>query len=165
MALGSSSIVTNDTGRLAEDLAYRNAPHISPRTYEEFWYPHQDPIVKLAADHGIPIICLWTSGNFEPLLPGLLHHGINCTWPLERRATGLDARTLRNRYGRRLRLAGNIAKEALIEGPRAIDQEIERLIPVIREGGFIPALDDMVPPEVPFSHYRHLIDRLRTIKL
>jgi hypothetical protein len=62
-------------------------------------------------------------------------------------------------------LGGNIAKEAVLQGPRAIDREIERLTPLIREGGFLPALDDMPPAECPFAHYRHLIERLQAIRL
>ena len=38
-------------------------------------------------------------------------------------------------------LEGNIAKEAVVKGPEAIDREIERLMPLIREGGFLPAMD------------------------
>jgi len=53
----------------------------------------------------------------------------------------------------------------LIAGPDSIDKNIERLMPIIAEGGFLPALDDMPPPEVPFAHYCHLIDRLLNIKL
>ena len=36
---------------------------------------------------------------------------------------------------------------------------------LIREGGFIPALDDMAPRECPFSHYRHMIEKLQSIRL
>ena len=46
-----------------------------------------------------------------------------------------------------------------------IDREIERLMPLIVEGGFIPALDDMAPMECPFLHYRHMIERLQGIRL
>lgn len=148
---------------VGEDLAAKNGPLISPRTYAEFWYPHQDAIIELARAQGVPLICQWSAGQFQGLLPGMLEHGFNCTWPLEVVA-GMDAPSLRRRHGRGLRLGGNIAKEALIAGPAAIDREIARLMPLIREGGFVPALDDMVPLEVPFAHYRHLIEALRAIR-
>jgi uroporphyrinogen decarboxylase len=63
-----------------------------------------------------------------------------------------------------LRLGGNISKEALIAGPAAIDREIARLMPLVRDGGFVPALDDMVPLEVPLTHYRYLIEAIRAIE-
>jgi len=150
---------------IAEDLAYKTSTHVSPAMYAAFWYPHQDRLIDLAARHGVSTVALWTSGNFEPLLPELLDHGFTCSWPLERQAQGMDAVALRRKYGRRLRLAGNVAKEAVIAGPAAIDRELDRLRPVIDDGGFIPAFDDMVPEEVPFAHYAYLVDALRAIGL
>ena len=153
-----------DFALFAEDLAGKNGPLISPRTYEQFWYPWQDPILRMLQDAGVPVICQWSAGRFEELLPGMLEHGFNCTWPLERTA-GMDALELRKRHGRGLLLGGNIAKEAVIAGPEAIDREIERLMPLILDGGFLPAMDDMAPMECPFSHYRYMIERLQGIRL
>lgn len=152
-----------DYALFAEDLAGKNGPLISPRTYEEFWYPYQDPIVRMLRDAGVPVICQWSAGQLGELLPSMMEHGFNCTWPLEVVA-GMDAVALRRDHGRDLLLGGNIAKEAVIAGPEAIDREIERLMPLIREGGFIPAMDDMAPMECPFSHYRYMIEGLQAIR-
>jgi uroporphyrinogen decarboxylase len=153
-----------DVVRFTEDLAGKNGPLVSPRIYHEFWHPYQDPLIHLLQERGVPLICQWSAGQFDRLLPDMLAHGFNCTWPLEVMA-GMDAARLRARFGRQLRLAGNIAKEAVIAGPAAIDQEIERLMPLICEGGFLPALDDMASPDMPWAHYRHLIERLQAIRL
>ena len=119
---------------------------------------------QMLQDADVPVICQWSAGQFKELLPGMLEHGFNCTWPLERMA-GMDGPDLRRSHGRSLLLGGNIAKEAVISGPEAIDHEMERLMPLIQEGGFIPAMDDMAPMECPFSHYRHMIERLQAIRL
>jgi uroporphyrinogen decarboxylase len=148
----------------AEDLAYKQAPHISPRVYAEFWLPYQDPIVEELHAAGVPVLCMWTAGNAEALLPLMLEHGINCTWPLER-AAGMDPPTLRTKFGRELRLGGGIPKEALIAGPEAIDREIEYLKPLMAEGGYVPAVDDMVPPEVPLATYQHYLKKMRQVRL
>ena len=153
-----------DYALVADDLAGKNGPLISPGIYEEFWYPYQDPVIALLREHGVPVICQWSAGRFQELLPGMVAHGFTCTWPLEVMA-GMDAGRLRSRFGRHLRLGGNIPKEAVIAGPDAIDREIERLMPLIREGGFVPALDDMASPDMPYAHYQHLIRRLQDIRL
>jgi hypothetical protein len=31
------------------------------------------------------------------------------------------------------------------------------------EGGYIPAVDDMIPPDVPFDTYRYYVDAIKTI--
>jgi len=153
-----------DFAVFGEDLAGKNGPLISPRIYEEFWRPYQNPVLDLLREHEVPVVCQWTAGNPGALLPMMLEDGFNCTWPLEV-AAGLDAAAVRRQFGRRLRLGGNVAKEAVIAGPQAIAAELERLMPVIREGGFLPALDDMASPDMPFAHYRYLIDRLQAIQL
>ena len=153
-----------DYALLAEDLAGKNGPLISPRLYAEFWDPHQDPILELLREHGVPLICQWTAGDCRALLPGMLAHGFNATWPLEGMA-GMDGPALRREFGRALRLGGGVAKEAVIAGPAAIDRELERLRPLIAEGGFLPALDDMASPDMPFAHYRYLIERLQSLRL
>jgi len=153
-----------DFAMFNEDFAGKNGPLISPKMYAEFWNPYQDPILRLLKEHDVPVICQWSAGEFHSLVPDMMAHGYNCTWPLELVA-GMDAADMRKRYGRELLLGGNIPKEAVIAGPDAIDRDIERLMPLIREGGFIPALDDMAPRECPFSHYRHMIERLQSIRL
>ena len=124
---------------LTEDLAYKNGPHLSPKIYEEFWLPYQNPIVREVKRHGTGIVCLWTAGNIEALLPMLMDNGINCIWCLER-GSGMDPVALRKKYGQSLLLGGGIPKEALIQGRAAIDREIASLLPLIREGGYLPAL-------------------------
>jgi uroporphyrinogen decarboxylase len=147
-----------------EDLAGKNGPLISPDTYDAFWRPHLEPVFEVLRDYEVPVICEWSSGRLDVLLPTMLDQGFTCTWPLEV-AAGMDAVGLRQRYGQKLLLAGNIAKEAVIAGPEAIDREIERLLPLIREGGFLPGLDDMASPDMPFAHYRYLIEKLYSIEL
>ena len=149
---------------IAEDLAYKNGPHISPKTYKEFFIPHQQPIIDMLQASGTPIIAMWTAGNCDVLLPSMIEQGFNATLAMEC-ASDMDAVDIRNRYGRDLLLMGNIPIKALIAGPEAIDREIDRLMPLIREGGFLPALDDMVPLETPFSHYKYMIEKLQSIRL
>ena len=157
-------VVKIDVAVFNEDLAGKNGPLVSPRTYAEFWHPYQDPIIRMLRDRGVEMICQWSAGQFDVLLPDMMTHGFNCTWPLERIA-GMDGLDLRRRYGRELLLGGNIPKEAVLAGPEAIDREIDRLMPLIQEGGFIPTLDDMPPMECPFSYYRYMIERLQAIRL
>ena len=157
-------VVRPDVVLFTEDLAGKNGPMVSPSIYEEFWYPHQDVIISKLRDCNVPLICQWTAGQFECLLPGMMGHGFNCTWPLEVMAE-MDAPALRKRFGRGLHMGGNIAKEAVIAGPDATDDEIKRLMPLIREGGFLPTLDDMASPDMPFAHYRYMIERLQEIRL
>jgi len=157
--------VNIDVFVLAEDLAYNTAPHLSPDVYKEFWLPYQDKLIKEVKKHKIQNICLWTAGDIDVMIPMLMDHGVNCIWPVERCSKNMDPLLLRKKYGRSLRMSGGIPKNCLVQGESAIDYEIDKLMPLIREGGFIPALDDMVSPEVPLDIYKYFINKIRTIKI
>ncbi len=149
----------------AEDLAFKTSTHISPRMYEEFWLQYQNKIVKKLKEYNVPVICHWSAGNLNPLLDVMIQSGINTIFPLESQANNMDGYYLRQRYGKKLLLGGGIAKEAVISGPDAIDKEIARLMPLIKEGGYLPALDDMVTPDMSFENYSYFINKIREIRL
>jgi hypothetical protein len=113
---------------------------------------------------GVGIVGLWTSGDTERYLPTLMANEINCLMILEQQA-GMDPLKLREKYGKELLLIGGISKESLIAGPSQLDREIDRLLPLIAQGGYVPAIDDMIPPEVPFSHYVHYVKRMQMAKI
>jgi len=147
-----------------EDLAYKGATHISPAMYEEFWLPYQNKVVKLLEHYEIKVISLWSAGKLDGIMDMAAGNGINCTWPVER-ASGADPHVLRAKYGKKLRMAGGVPTKALVSGTDKIDRAIDDLIPLIRQGGFFPALDDMVLPDISFENYSYFINRLREIKL
>jgi uroporphyrinogen decarboxylase len=156
--------VTPDVVTLMEDLAFKTGPHISPSIYKEFWLPYQNRIVSLLSKYGVENICLHSAGDFRVLIPMLLDNGVSMIWPLDRNSS-MDPVELRKKFGKGLRMAGGVSKSALLAGKASIDEELERLMPLIREGGFFPALDDIVPPETPFDNYVYFIERCKAIKL
>jgi len=153
-----------DVVTLMEDLAFKTGPHISPAIYKEFWIPYQNRVVSLLRKYGVENICLHSAGDFRVLLPIMMDNGIDMIWPLDRNS-GMDPVELRKQYGQVLRMAGGIGKFTLLSGKTAIDKELERLTPLIKEGGFFPAPDDIVPPETPFENYAYLIEKCKELRL
>ena len=62
-----------------------------------------------------------------------------------------------------LRLRGGVAKAPLVEGGKAIDRELERIRPLLEQGGCIPHLDHLVPPDIPYDHYLEYLDKKRKL--
>ena len=58
-------------------------------------------------------------------------------------------------------MAGSVNKMALINGEKAIDQELERLTPLLEGGGFIPMVDHRCPPEVSYTTYQYYLRKKR----
>ena len=51
-------------------------------------------------------------------------------------------------------------KRALAQGPAAIDAELTRVEPVIKDGGYVPRPDHGLPPDVSYANYRYFMERL-----
>jgi uroporphyrinogen decarboxylase len=149
---------------MEDGLAYRNGTIISPRIYKEFWYPYQKKVIDFLHNNGINIICHYTSGNIEALIPIMIKAGFNTFAPLEV-AAGMDALKLREKYGNSILLMGNMGRQSFMDGPKAVEKEFSRKVPyLMKEGGYIPAADDMILPDISFDSFRHYIKLLKSIK-
>ena len=76
---------------------------------------------------------------------------------------GRDPITLRREYGRNLLMLGGFDKHVLARSTCDIEREIDRLAPLVEEGGFIPFCDHRVPPDVPLRNYWHYIHTARRV--
>ena len=54
----------------------------------------------------------------------------------------------------RLRMIGHFDKMTMNRGEAAMRAEFERLVPLMKTGGFIPSVDHQTPPGVSLEQYR-----------
>ena len=153
-------VVNIDAFMYWEDMAYKTAPLISPKLARQYMLPRYKRVNDFLKHRGVPFIGLDSDGQIHPLIPVWLEAGINFLWPFEVQA-GMDVLEVRKEYGKDLRIIGGFDKRALAKGPAAIDAECQRLKPLINEGGYIPCLDHVVPPDVPFKNYCYFMKKLK----
>jgi len=146
-----------------EDMAMKNGPLLSPSQYKEFIYPHMKRLVDFFKGSGIPYVIVDTDGNSEPLLPYLMDAGVDGIWPVERAAIDQDPIALRKKYGRDLRLWGGVDKRELAKGFNEIDNHLASLVPMVEDGGFIPTVDHLVPPDVSLENFEYYMKRKRQL--
>ena len=149
---------------LWEDMAYKNGPLISPRMFQQFMLQPYKKLTGFIRDHGVDLIFVDSDGDAQSLIPLWIEGGVNGFYPIER-AAGMDPIEVRKRFGKELRLMGGIDKRAMISGPKAIDAELEHVLPLLKQGGFIPWCDHHVPPDVPLVHYQHYVKRMKQASL
>ncbi len=145
-----------------EDMAYKNGPHISPKTFREFLQPGYHRVMTAARQRGCTLGDVDCDGNPHDLVANWLQESVNIMYPLEIEA-GVDPQDWRDEFGKDLRLRGGIAKRPLVEGGKAIDRELERIRPLFEEGGYIPHLDHCVPPNIPYAHYCEYLEKKRRL--
>jgi len=136
---------------LAEDMSYNHGPMISRQIFEEFLAPYYLKLVAALNELGI-LLMVDTDGDVTQLVPWLQDVGVAGVLPLERQA-GVDGLELRHQFPT-LRLIGHFDKMTMDRGEAALRAEFERLVPLMKTGGFIPSVDHQTPPGVSLEQYR-----------
>ena len=154
--------ITPDYIFINEDMAMKNGPLLSPRTYRTFIFPHMRRLVDFFKHSGVPYVMVDTDGNSEPLIPLLMEAGVDGLWPLER-ASDMDPLAIRQKYGRDLRLWGAVDKRELTKDQAAIDAHLRSLAPLIEDGGFIPTVDHLVPPDVSLGNFCYYMEQKKRL--
>ena len=147
---------------IAEDMSYNHGPMISELHFDEFIAPYYRQIVPRLQEWNVPVI-VDTDGDVTQMVPWLLREGIQGALPLERQA-GVDGMAIRRQFPE-FCMVGHFNKMVMDRGEQAVREEFERLIPLMKSGGFIPSVDHQTPPNVTIEQYRlycRLLDEYTT---
>jgi uroporphyrinogen-III decarboxylase len=145
-AIGRPTFMT-----VAEDMSYNNGPMVSREICDQFMTPYYSTLLARAKEMEMVTI-VDTDGDVTLLVPWLQDIGVEGVLPLERQA-GVDGLRLREQFPR-LRMIGHYDKMVMPNGKEAMRAEFERLLPLMKTGGFIPSVDHQTPPGVSLEQYR-----------
>ena len=139
---------------ISEDMAYKEHSMISPAMSRRFLQPAYEQWADAIRRSGCPIIDMDSDGRIDELIPIWIDSGIHVCDPIEV-AAGNDINEFRARFGRQMAYTGGIDKRAIAKGGDVIRAEIDRVRPVIEDGGYIPGCDHGVPPDISWPHFVH----------
>jgi hypothetical protein len=146
-----------------EDMAYNGGSLINPRLFRRFALPHYRRVCDWLRAHGVQHIWLDSDGDIHELIPIWLDAGLTGLWPFEVQA-GMDVLQVRAQYGHNLGLGGGIPKYAVAEGGEAMRRAVDRVMPLVEDGGYFPELDHAAPPDITWSKFcaymEYLLHRL-----
>ncbi len=147
-----------------EDMCYVAGPMISPKLFEEFILPYYKRVIEFGKEKGISAFLVDTDGNCSKLIPLFIEAGVNCMLPFEVQA-GMDIRKVRDEFGKKLVIIGGLNKRTLEKSKEEIKREVELKVPyMLKEGGYIPALDHCVHPDVPLENFKYFLKLIREFK-
>jgi len=152
-------VVPIDVYGFWEDMAFHTAPLIGPEMVRRYMLPRYRRVIDFLKGRGVPFICLDSDGKIDSLIPIWMDAGVDALYPFES-ASGMDVIKVRRTFGKDLRIWGGFDKRKLVAGPAAIDAELERLLPLMAEGGYIPHLDHSAPPDISFANFSYFMRRL-----
>ncbi|MBI4559108.1 MAG: hypothetical protein HY706_16105 [Candidatus Hydrogenedentes bacterium] len=145
-----------------EDICFNQGPIVPPEFFREVVGPWYRRISDVLVRHGCCVYTTDTDGNINPITDTFLENGLNTMFPVEVHA-GSDPCHLRDKYGKRVRLWGGVDKRKLSDSKELIDKELQRLLPYVEQGGFIPTMDHRVPADIPLKNYLYYLDRKREL--
>ncbi len=160
---GHQQHVTLDELFLAEDICYNHGPLISPEMMREFLFPYYRQLIANLRRRQLDpnrhlYIQIDTDGFADPVIPVYQEIGMDVMSPFEV-ASGCDVVDAGRQFPE-LAILGGIDKRILATTKAAIDRELERILPAMRErGGYLPTCDHGVPEEVSLDNYRHYRQR------
>ncbi|PWH12810.1 MAG: hypothetical protein DDG58_14990 [Ardenticatenia bacterium] len=143
-----------------EDMAYNHDSLIDPKLFRKFALKHYRRVNDWLRSRGIKHIGLDSDGNITKLIPLWLESGINMLWPFEVQS-GMDVLKVRQTYGHDLVIMGGIDKRALIRGGEVMRREVDRVMPLVEDGGYIPELDHSVPPDISWPNFCEYVEYLK----
>lgn len=143
---------------LAEDLSYNKGPMISKECFDEFLAPYYRKIVAVMKRNGI-IPIMDSDGDVTQCINWFKEVGIEGIGPLERIA-GTDVNQIRKDHPDFL-LIGGFDKTIMHKGESVMRREFERLLPVMKQGGYLLSVDHQTPPEVSLEQYRQYVHLLK----
>ena len=153
-----------DIVELKEDMAYKNAPMISPAMFRRFMRPHYLRLIRFLKENGVGLVYVDCDGYPGGFIPEWIECGVNAMSPVEI-AAGNDLLKLRKEYPT-FGMMGGIDKRELAKDFASIDREVLSKVPALLEkGGYIPHVDHAIPPDVPlenYLYYRRLMEKIAT---
>ena len=148
-----------------EDICGKSGPLVSPEIFDECVAPGYRKIRNKLESYGVKLLGIDSDGDVSQLIGHWLDAGVNVQFPIEVGTWKGDAVAFRKQYGKELRVIGNFDKLTLERSRGEVVAEIDRLLPLMKDGGFIILPDHLITPGVALADYQWYLERVREIRL
>ena len=144
-----------------DDVATGRGPIIKPKVYAEMILPHFREVIQGYKSLGLVVI-KHSDGDIRPYLDWWLEAGIDCLDPIDP-GGGLDMAEMKEKYGDRICLKGNIdCTGNLCDGtPEQVDEEVRICIEKGGRAGLIVSSSNTIHRGVRPENYKAMIDAVR----
>ena len=136
---------------IGEDMSYNHGPMLSYELFKEFLLPYYKRVVPCIKQQGVKVL-IDSDGDITTMIPWMEEAGIEGAYPLERQA-GVDIVKIREDHPEFL-MMGGFDKMVMPHGEQAMRAEFDRILPVMKSGGYIPSVDHQTPPGVSLENYK-----------
>lgn len=151
-----------DSVIISEDMAYKHAAMISLEMMRRFMLSRYKRLVQLFRQHDVPMVMVDSDGHIGQMIPLWIEAGADSNFPCEIAADN-DPLAYRWKYGKDLTLWGCIDKREIRSKERTYQEVMSKVPQLVEQGGFLPAVDHAVPPDVPLRSYLYMAELIKAI--
>jgi uroporphyrinogen decarboxylase len=145
-----------------DDYAYNKGLLISPKAFDEIFYPGFLKVMKGFKDLGL-IVIKHTDGYIWQIIDKLVNSGIDCLDPIEPTA-GMYISEVKNKYGNRIALKGNVDCSDILTFGK-VEQVVEETKKCIHDGapgfGYILSSSNSIHSGVKPENYIAMLNTLK----
>lgn len=147
------AVSTPEFMTFGEDMSYNGGPMLSEDCFNEFLLPYYNKVIPFIKEHGTKVI-IDSDGDITRMIPWLQRAGFDGALPLEHQA-GCDIKLIRELFPDFIMLGAFDKMTMRTNGGsvEAMRNEFERILPVMKQGGFVPSVDHQTPPDCPLEWY------------
>ena len=140
-----------------DDIAFSSGPILKPDMLRRYIYPYYEEFGRICREHGLYFF-FHTDGVVWDLIEDLIAVGVNALHPID--PTCMDIQEVKEKYGQRITLVGNISTELLETGtPSQIaDLTKHRLRSIAPGGGYCLGSGNSVPDWASLDNYRAMVE-------
>ena len=150
-----------DYGHFWEDICFKNGPLIAPAVFRSKIGPQYRRITDLLKEHEVQIVSLDCDGWIDSLISTWVDNGVNTMFPIEVGTWNGSIGPWRETHGRQVLGVGGMNKHIFARDPDAVDQEIQRLEPLIKLGGYLPCPDHRIADDAQWENVKYYCARMR----
>jgi uroporphyrinogen decarboxylase len=137
---------------ISEDMAYKAHSMISKEMTRKFLVPCYNEWVGILKSAGVPVIEMDSDGCVDELIPIWIESKFDMCSPVEVAAHN-DIVEYHRLYKKDMAYFGGVDKRCIAKGGMTIVDEMNRLAPVIKAGGYIPSCDHGVPFDISWQDF------------
>lgn len=146
------------------DLGTQRAMMLSPELWRKHIKPYSAELIRSFKQMGL-ITYYHSCGSIIPVIEDFIELGLDILDPIQPKATGMSAESLKEQFGGRLSFHGGIDEQELLPRgtPAQVRQEVERIISAFgADGGYIVCPAHAFQPDTPPENALALYDAALT---
>lgn len=142
---------------IGNDMGSQRGLMLSPDMVREFILPGSCRLVEQAHEYGLKVV-YHSCGSIDAVIPDLIDIGVDVIHPIQALASGMEPRSLRERFGGRISFCGGVdTQDLLVNGsPEQVSAKVAELRAIFPTGLIISPSHEAILPDVPPANIRAL---------